>query len=99
MLYEIIDGDKRSSSRIAKSNGYIKDKNISQEEVNQVIDKILAEKSDIVEKLQAEARSNKRKKKFGPIMFLVGQWMRELKASGDPQYVQKYIREKILGSN
>ncbi|CAI2359841.1 unnamed protein product [Moneuplotes crassus] len=97
VLYEIIDGDKRSSFNIAKDSGFIKNENTSIEDINAVIDKILEEKQDIVEKLRAENRSNKRKKKLGPIMFLVGQAMRVLKADGDPQYVQEYIRKKVLG--
>lgn len=49
----------------------------------------------IVDKIQVQAKA-KKKKKGGPIMFLVGESMKRLKAQGDPGYVQKYIKDKIL---
>ena len=98
VLFEIIDGDRRSPLVIAEEKGFIKNKNKSLADINNVIDEILKEKADIVLKLQKEIQSKKKKKKLGPIMFLVGQAMRRLKADGDPQYVQKYIREKVQGN-
>jgi len=36
-------------------------------------------------------------KKEGPVMFLVGQTMQRLNKQGDPQEVQRKIREKLFG--
>jgi Asp-tRNA(Asn)/Glu-tRNA(Gln) amidotransferase B subunit len=96
VLFEIIDGDSRSASEIAKEKGFLKDKAINLSKVKEVIDSVLQEKSEIVEKVKEQAKSDP-KKKGGPIMFLVGECMKRLKAQGDPSYVQEYIRVKIFG--
>lgn len=95
VLFEIIDGDNRSAFEIATSQGWISEVKTDQKSIDQIIDNILTQKSDIVEKIQKQSKSGK-KIKGGPIMFLVGEAMKELKAQGDPEYVQEYIRKKIL---
>lgn len=92
-MFEIIDGDTRSPFSIAQEKGWIVDAEKDYDFINKTIDDVLIEKSDIVEKV----RDQKKKNKGGPIMFLVGESMKRLKAQGDPEYVQKYIRTKIFG--
>jgi len=96
VLFEIIDGDERSATEIATNSGFIKDNVKDYDKINSIIDQVLSEKADIVAKIRKQTA--KKSKKGGPVMFLVGESMKRLKAQGEPEYVQKYIRKQIFGS-
>lgn len=86
IAFKIIDGDQRTPREMAKNDGLLN--STESVDIDSTIQLVLEKNKSTVEKIKASGKE-------GPIMFLVGQVMKELKNSGDAKEITSMIRLKL----